>query len=206
MHILRSSLWSLILVFSSANAQSNPDSSCSFVVFTHEWRDATAADYDSDDWRAFKKFTNVQTPWRVEGDFNGDSLPDVARVAIKDADQTWMLGVEFGAKQGEKCETFQIMQGLPNQLQSLPSLQVLPKVTNKLKCHHAGQSYPVLCEIPPDGPIANLKHDSIIVSDAVTARVPSAFYWAQWDNKTKTDGSPLMVFLQTPLNVAIDMN
>lgn len=97
-------------------------------MFPNEWRDASAADYDSDDWRAFTKMTGVETPWRIEGDFNGDGLKDVARIVMHEADQKWMLGVEFGSKPGAECKTFQISQGLPHQLESIPSLQTLPKL------------------------------------------------------------------------------
>lgn len=189
----------------NANAQSAPNSACSFVVFPNEWRDATAADYDSDDWKAFKKFTGVQTPWRIEGDFNGDGVKDVARIVIREADQTWMLGVDFGAKPGTECRSFQISQGLPHQLQSIPSLQTLPQATEKLTCHQAAQLYGVECTVPSQSPIKGLKKDFIIVSDAVAARPLSAYYWTQLDGTIKQDGTPLMAFRNTPLDVAIEM-
>jgi len=145
-------------------------------------------------------------PWRVTGDFNGDGLPDVARVVIHTTEQKWMLGVEFGSPPGTKCATHQIAQGMPHQLQTLPSLQVLPKGTTKpLHCHHAGQRYPAACTIPADSPLATLKADALIVSDAVAATPPTAYYWTQWDKRTKPDGSPVMVFRSTPLTVDIVM-
>lgn len=174
-------------------------------MFPNEWRDASAADYDSDDWRAFTKMTGVETPWRIEGDFNGDGLKDVARIVMHEADQKWMLGVEFGSKPGAECKTFQISQGLPHQLESIPSLQTLPKATNKLVCHHAGPVYAVQCRVPSQSPIEGFKQDFIVVSDAVAAQPLSAYYWTQWDDNTKQDGTPLMVFRSTPLEVAIEM-
>jgi len=186
-------------------AHSAAAQTCSFVGFPQEWREATARDYDSDDWRAFQRFTGVKTPWRVQGDFNGDGLPDVARVVIKDADQMWMLGVEFGAPKGTPCATFQIMRGMPHQLAAtLPSLQTLAQGSQKpLPCHHAGQRYAVACSVPQGSPLAGLKADALIVSDATAVRAPAAYYWTQWEQRTKSDGSPVMVFRETPLAVDV---
>jgi len=187
-----------LLAFLCAATAQAQQPACTFLGFPNEWRYATAADYDSDDWRAFQKFTGVKTPWRVEGDFNGDGLPDVARVAIHTTDQKWMLGVEFGSAPGQPCATFQIAQGMPHNLATLPSLQVLPPNKETLHCHHAGQRYAVACtrEMP-------FKNDALIVSDAVAASLPVAYHWTQWEQRTRPDGSPLMVFRPAPLKAEI---
>lgn len=75
-------------------ADPDKDACISLTTDSERWRDATAADYGSSGWAAWRKYTKSDTPWQARGDFDGDGLQDVAKVIVDKAGERWMQ--DFG--------------------------------------------------------------------------------------------------------------
>lgn len=154
----------------------NPDKDACISLTTEAelWRDATAADYTSSGWAAWRKYTKSETPWQAKGDFDGDGLQDVAKVIVDKAGKRWMMGVMFGHKEGAPCNRYQIAG---KDLATLPIAGViaLPKGSNSLTCHHMGEQGPVTCKVEDQAFAARGTDALLTFDDAPT--YSSAYLW-----------------------------
>lgn len=183
------------------------DRGCGIVIESQrtDWRDATAQDYATDGWTAWKKFTGSQTPWRATGDFDGDGLADVAKVVIRIKDGAWMLGVEFGHDAQRPCRRAQIASNMIDELKTpIFAVQTLPKGAKVLPCHHAAERFAALCRVPEASALERRTTDALIIGTD-NASALSAYLWSPDGESKRSDGSPLMVFNQMALEVGMDM-
>ncbi|MGL4231990.1 MAG: hypothetical protein ACRCWJ_11565 [Casimicrobium sp.] len=176
------------------------DKGCGIVpeVEKDNWRDANGSDYQSDEWKQWLAQTKASAPWRTEGDFDGDGLTDVAKVVIRKSDNAWMMGVEFGYKNKSECRRFQIASNSTKPKYALPAVLTIRRDQSSIVCAPFGKSTPLNCSI--DGDFAKTKRDRdvIVMSDATPTYV-NGFVWQQWQNKTRNDGSPWMIFGSTTI-------
>ncbi|TDR38896.1 hypothetical protein DFR29_11839 [Tahibacter aquaticus] len=155
-------------------ANRDKDACTSLTTEAELWRDATAADYGSSGWAAWRKYTQGDTPWRATGDFDGDGLQDVAKVIVDKAGKRWMMGVMFGHADGAPCHRYQISG---RDLATLPIAGVLtlPKGKNSLTCHHMGEQGPVTCTVE-NAAFAARTTDALLTFDDVPS-YSSAYLW-----------------------------
>ena len=155
-------------------ANADKDACISLTTESELWRDATAADYGSSGWAAWRKYTGGDTPWRATGDFDGDGLQDVAKVIVDKAGKRWMMGVMFGHADGAPCHRYQISG---KDLATLPIAGVLtlPKGKNSLTCHHMGEQGPVTCNVE-NAAFAARTTDALLTFDDVPS-YSSAYLW-----------------------------
>lgn len=154
----------------------NPDKDACISLTTEAelWRDATAADYASTGWAAWRKYTGSETPWQARGDFDGDGLQDVAKVIVDKAGKRWMMGVMFGRKEGAPCNRYQI-SGKDLATTPIAGVITLPKGRNSLACHHMGEQGPVVCTVE-DEAFAARTTDALLTFDDVPT-YSSAYLW-----------------------------
>jgi hypothetical protein len=197
----------------SASAQKSPtladllrDKGCSIVmdVERDQWRDANINDYQTSGWKAWMAQTKSKTPWRAVGDFDGDGMEDVAKVVIRQADNAWMLGVEFGYKNKADCRRQQIASNSGKPAARLVGLLPLARGTKSLTCHHISESQPATCTLPAAGLLENRKTDAFLMTDDIPTRT-DGFVWAPFRDIKKSDGSPMMAFESELISVGIDM-
>lgn len=154
----------------------NPDKDACVSLTTEAelWRDATAADYASSGWAAWRKYTRGDTPWQATGDFDGDGLQDVAKVIVDKAGKRWMMGVMFGHEDGATCHRYQISG---KDLATLPIAGVLtlPKGRNSLTCHHMGEQGAVTCKVENEA-FAARATDALLTFDDVPTYA-TAYLW-----------------------------
>lgn len=154
----------------------NPDKDACISLTTESelWRDATAADYSSTGWAAWRKYTKSETPWQAKGDFDGDGLQDVAKVIVDKTGKRWMMGVMFGHKEGAPCDRYQI-SGKDLATMPIAGVIALPKGGNSLTCHHMGEQGPVTCKVD-DAAFAARTTDALLTFDDVPT-YSSAYLW-----------------------------
>lgn len=169
------------------------------------WRLIRSADYQGESWDAWRKQTGQSHPGRAVGDFDGDGVPDVATVVVRD-DGAWMLGVVFGqAGKSGACKTHQISQNRPEHANQWPAVLTFAKAASSVKCHHAGLVYHAACSVAADEApqMVHRRPYDAIVSTNESATSFSGYLWQQWDSSTRADGSPLMVMGELPLKAEV---
>ena len=128
-----------------------------------EYRPADASDY-GDMWSLWMRGTGAGQPWRAEADFNGDGLIDVAWVALHRQQRgTWMVGVDFGRKDGAPCRFAQLAS--LEDFDRLPGLLVWPKDESSLLCHAGDTLHATRCSAPADTRFAERDAAALLMVD-----------------------------------------
>lgn len=157
------------------------------------WREAGADDYTGADWQRWREQTGADTPWRAEGDYNGDGVIDVAKVMVRD-DGRWMLGVEFAASDSAPCSMFEIAANLWHSRAEAEQLGIhgvmrLPRGERGVVCHYVPDHGPALC-LRPVGTNASELADTVDALATFGAQPQNlqAYLWSRsyWD---KVSGS-----------------
>jgi hypothetical protein len=203
---------------SAAMAQTKPgnrladiltDSGCSIVIEADRnlWRDATSSDYQTSGWKAWIEQTKLATPWQSVGDFDGDGIPDVAKVVVRKSDGAWMMGVEFGNKPGSPCRRHQIASNTSGDGKRdvrLPGVVTLRARDSEVACNHVAERFPATCKIRPAQGAPKRVKDIIVMTDDIPLNT-IGFEWRQVGDKLKLDGTPLLVFQSTPVELVGSM-
>lgn len=155
-------------------ADPDKDACTSLTTESGLWRDATAADYGSSGWAAWRKYTKNDTPWQATGDFDGDGLQDVAKVIVDKAGKRWMMGVMFGHKDGAPCHRYQI-SGKDFASVPIAGVLTLPRGKNSLTCHHMGEQGPVTCKVDNEA-FAARTADALLTFDDLPS-YSAAYLW-----------------------------
>ncbi len=184
------------------------DKGCSIVLEAErdQWRDANISDYQTSGWKAWMTQTKATTPWRTVGDFDGDGLQDVAKIVIRKVDKVWMLGVEFGYKNKAECRRQQIAWNTDKPDARLLGLLAIPKKSGSAAfvCHHVSESMAATCTIASDSKLGTQKADTFLSTDDIPTRT-DGYFWAQFRDMVKSDGTALMAFESEKINVGMDM-
>jgi hypothetical protein len=155
-------------------ADPDKDACTSLTTESELWRDATAADYGSSGWAAWRKYTKSATPWQSKGDFDGDGFEDLAKVIVDKAGKRWMMGVMFGHKDGAPCHRYQI-SGKDFASVPIAGVLTLPKGRNSLTCHHMGEQGPVTCKVDKDA-FSTRTTDALLTFDDLPS-YSAAYLW-----------------------------
>ncbi|UXI66890.1 hypothetical protein [Tahibacter amnicola] len=162
-------------------ADPDKDACISLTTESELWRDATAADYTSSGWVAWRKYTRSETPWQAKGDFDGDGLQDVAKVIVDKAGKRWMMGVMFGHADGAPCHRYQI-SGKDLATMPIAGVLTLPKGKDSLTCHHMGEQGPVTCKLGAEGGPRNT--DTLLTFDDLPS-YSAAYQWVPNTDPTR---------------------
>ena len=70
--------------------------------------------------------------------------------------------------------------------------------------HHVSETYAATCTIDSDNKLALQKADTFLSTDDIPSRI-DGYFWAQFRDIIKSDGTPLMAFKSEKINVGMDM-